>query len=161
MEGIPYIVSIVDFLTVLSSSLVGGLAYQFAAGHNVPSYLPYCAAGCLAGAIYVVRMSGRRFYRFPDIVAQRVEIGAILSCWSATVMLLAFAALIFKVGADYSRGSFLAFAGFGLLALVALRKGAKLSVASAISRRAIRQRRIAVLGVPCEMQGREDLLTYF
>lgn len=161
IDAIPYIWSTIDFVTVLLSSVIGGLAYQFAAGNLVPSYLPYCAVGSLAGVIYALRMSGRGFYRFPNGGAGRVEIGEILSCWCTTMLLLAFAALIFKVGADYSRGSFLIFSLFGLLALVVLRKVAKLTLASAISRRAIGQRRTVMLGVVDEMQGREDLLSHF
>ncbi|WP_354229116.1 undecaprenyl-phosphate glucose phosphotransferase [Bradyrhizobium sp. F1.4.3] len=160
-EAIPYILSTVDFLTVLLSSLIGGLAYQFAVGNTVPSCLPYCAAGSLAGAIYVLRMSGRGFYRFPYGGKQRVETGKILSCWCSTLLLLAFAALIFKVGAEYSRGSFLTFCSVGLLALVALRKAAKLTLASAVSRRAIDRGRTVVLGVFDEMRGQEDLLSHF
>ncbi|WP_426424801.1 undecaprenyl-phosphate glucose phosphotransferase [Bradyrhizobium genosp. A] len=151
----------IDFSSVLLSSLMGGLAYQYAAGNTVPSYLPYYAAGALAGVIYVLRMSGRGFYKFPDGGERRVEIGEILSCWFTTVLLLAFAALVFKASAEYSRGSFLAFSSFGLLVLVALRKVAKLTLASAVSRRAIGRRRTVVLGVFDEMQGREDLLSHF
>ncbi|WP_426609755.1 undecaprenyl-phosphate glucose phosphotransferase [Bradyrhizobium sp. McL0616] len=161
IDAIPYILSTIDFVTVLLSSLIGGLAYQFAAGNSVPSLLPYYAVGSLAGIIYVLRMSGRGFYRLPNGGAGRVEIGEILACWCTTVLLLAFAALIFKVGADYSRGSFLSFSSFGLLALVVLRKVAKLTVASAISRRTIGQRRTVMLGVLDEMQGLEHLLPYF
>lgn len=151
----------IDFSSVLLSSLIGGLAYQYAAGNSVPSYLPYCAAGSLAGVIYVLRMSGRGFYKFPDNSGRRVEIGEILSCWFTTVLLLALAALIFKVGADYSRGSFLAFSSFGLLALVSLRAAVKLALASPASRRAIGRRRTVVLGVVNEMEGRDELLSYF
>lgn len=151
----------IDFSSVLLSSLIGGLAYQYAVGNSVPSYLPYCAAGSLAGVIYVLRMSGRGFYKFPDNSGQRLEIGEILSCWFTTVLLLALAALIFKVGADYSRGSFLAFSSFGLLALVSLRAAVKLALASPASRRAIGRRRTVVLGVVDEMEGRDELLSYF
>jgi undecaprenyl-phosphate galactose phosphotransferase/putative colanic acid biosynthesis UDP-glucose lipid carrier transferase len=160
-EAIPSILLTIDFASVLLSSLIGGLAYQYAAGNSVPSYAPYYATGLLAGVIYVLRMSAKGFYKFPDNGVRPIEMGEILSCWSTTVLLLAFAALIFKVGADYSRGSFLAFSSFGLLALMALRKAAKLSLASSVSRRMISQRRTVLLGAFDEMQGREDLLSRF
>lgn len=160
-EAIPYILLPIDFFSVLLSSLMGGLAYQYAVGNPVPSYIPYCATGSLAGAIYVLRMSARSFYKFPDSGGRRVEIAEISSCWFITMLLLAYAALIFKVGADYSRGSFLVFSLLGLLALLALRKVTKLTLASPVSRRAIGRRRTVMLGAFDEMHGREDLLSHF
>jgi undecaprenyl-phosphate galactose phosphotransferase/putative colanic acid biosynthesis UDP-glucose lipid carrier transferase len=158
-EAVPYILSTIDFIMVLLSSLAGGLAYHSLAGSMVPSLLPYCAAGSLAGVIYVLRMSGRGFYKFPDSAKQRLEAIDIISCWCMTVLLLAFVAQLLKVGADYSRGSFVLFCFLGLLSLMASRKTAKVALANAMSRRAVGRRHTVVLGVFEEMPLDEHLLS--
>jgi undecaprenyl-phosphate galactose phosphotransferase/putative colanic acid biosynthesis UDP-glucose lipid carrier transferase len=104
-------------------------------------------------------MSGKGFYKFPDSAKRKLETVEITSCWSMTVLLLAFLGQLLKVGADYSRGSFVLFCFLGLLSLIALRKTAKVALASAMARRAVGRRHTVVLGVLEEMPREEHLLS--
>ena len=162
-NAIPYILSTADALVILLSSIVGGIGYQLSAGYGVTSVLPYCAVGLLASFIHILRMSGSGYYDFPDSAKPRVEIGEILICWYTTGLLLAFFAFLLKVGVDYSRGAFVTFYLVAPVGLLAVRKGAKLALAAAVSRGAIGRRDIVLIGDSHEIKAMEprDLMVFF
>ena len=54
-------------------------------------------------------MNGKGHYHFPDSAKPGIEIKNITLVWCTTALLLALLAFLFKVGVDYSRGSFLTF----------------------------------------------------
>ncbi len=162
-NAVPYILSTADALVILLSSIVGGIGYQLSAGYSVPSVLPYCAVGLLASFIHILRMSGSGYYDFPDSAKPRVEIAEILVCWFTTGLLLAFFAFLLKVGVDYSRGAFVVFYFVAPVGLLAVRKGAKLALAAAVSRGVIGRRDIVLIGDAGEIAAMEprDLLVFF
>ncbi len=162
-NAVPYILSTADALVILLSSIVGGIGYQLSAGYSVPSVLPYCAVGLLASFIHILRMSGSGYYDFPDSAKPRVEIAEILVCWFTTGLLLAFFAFLLKVGVDYSRGAFVVFYFVAPVGLLAVRKGAKLVLAAAVSRGVIGRRDIVLIGDAGEIAAMEprDLLVFF
>ena len=142
--------------------MVGGIGYHLFIGNPLPDVLPYCAVGLLASFIHILRMSGSGYYDFPDCAKPRVEIGEILICWFTTGLLLAFFAFLLKVGVDYSRGAFVAFYFLAPVGLLGLRKLTKLSLAAAISRKAIGRRDIVLIGEFNEMAalGPQDLAIF-
>lgn len=162
-NAVPYILSTADALVILLSSIVGGIGYQLSAGYDMPSVLPYCAVGLLASFIHILRMSGSGYYDFPDSAKPRVEIAEILVCWFTTGLLLAFFAFLLKVGVDYSRGAFVVFYFVAPVGLLAVRKGAKLVLAAAVSRGVIGRRDIVLIGDAGEIAAMEprDLLVFF
>src|ERR1700676_914401 len=108
-DAVSYLLSAADALIILLSSLAGGIGYQLLFGYPMPSVLPHCAVGLLAGFIHVLRMNGSGYYQFPDCAKPRVEVGELLVCWFTTGLFLALLAFLLKIGADYSRGAFVAF----------------------------------------------------
>ena len=162
-SAVPYLLSTADALVILLSSIVGGIGYQLSAGYGAPDVLPYCAVGLLASFIHILRMSGSSYYDFPDAAKPRVEIGEILICWFTTGLLLAFFAFLLKVGVDYSRGAFVAFYFVAPVGLLAVRKGAKLALAAAVSRGVIGRRDTVLIGDSQEIAAMEprDLLVFF
>jgi Undecaprenyl-phosphate glucose phosphotransferase len=162
-EAIPYLLSTTDALVILLSSLAGGVGYQFLANYPIADILPYCAVGLLTSFIHILRMSGSGYYDFPDCAKPRVEIGAILVCWFTTGLLLAFFAFLFKVGVDYSRGSFAIFYFLAPVGLLGVRKLTKNMLASAVSRGAIGHHDIVLIGDFNEIASLEhqDLLAFF
>src|ERR1700733_964405 len=132
--AIPYILSTTDAFVIVSSSLIGGIGYQFAAGNPIASVLPYYAVGLLASFIHILRMSGSSYYDFPESAKPRVEIAEILVCWFTTGLLLAFFAFLLKIGVDYSRGAFVVFFFVAPVGLLGVRKITKTALAAAVSR---------------------------
>jgi Undecaprenyl-phosphate glucose phosphotransferase len=161
--AIPYILSTTDAFVIVSSSLIGGIGYQFAAGNPIASVLPYYAVGLLASFIHILRMSGSSYYDFPESAKPRVEIAEILVCWFTTGLLLAFFAFLLKIGVEYSRGVFVTFYFLAPIGLLGVRKITKVSLAVAVARKAIGRRDIVLLGDFHEMAALEpqDLLAFF
>jgi Undecaprenyl-phosphate glucose phosphotransferase len=161
--AVPYVLSTMDAFVIVSSSLLGGIGYQFVAGNPIASVLPYCAVGLLASFIHILRMSGSGYYDFPESAKPRVEIGEILVCWFTTGLLLAFFAFLLKIGVEYSRGSFVTFYFLAPVGLLGVRKLAKVFLAVAVARKAIGRRDIVLVGDFHEMAALEpqDLLAFF
>ena len=160
---IPYILAVADGIAILMSSLVGGVGYNFLAGNFFPEVTPYFAVGVLAAIIYFLQMNRKGYYAFPDCAKPGVEINDILVCWFMTGLLLALFAFLFKVGVDYSRGSFLTFCFVAPTGLLTLRKTAKLALTEAVARGAIGRRDAVLVGDFDEISslGPQDLLAFF
>jgi undecaprenyl-phosphate galactose phosphotransferase/putative colanic acid biosynthesis UDP-glucose lipid carrier transferase len=162
-DTIPYLLSIADGLSILLSSLVGGIGYQLSLGYPAGSALPYLAVGVLASFIHILRMGSNGYYAFPDSAKPRVETGDILFSWSTTALLLALLAFLLKIGGDYSRGSFVLFCFLAPIGLLGVRKLTKIALVAAVSRKAIGRRHTVLIGEFDEMNAleRQDLLTLF
>jgi undecaprenyl-phosphate galactose phosphotransferase/putative colanic acid biosynthesis UDP-glucose lipid carrier transferase len=160
---IPYILTIADGVIILLSSLAGGIGYQLLAGNEIPSIGSYLAVGLLASLIHILQMSGKGYYDFPDSAKPGVELNGILFCWCATGLLLALLAFLFKIGVDYSRGSFLTFCFVAPFGLLGIRKVTKIALAEALSRGAIGRRDAVLVGDFDEISSLEpqDLLSLF
>jgi undecaprenyl-phosphate glucose phosphotransferase len=162
-DAIPYILSITDAAVVLFSSLAGGLGYRLLAGGPVPTVLPFCAVGLIAGLIYILRMKGHGYYDFPDSAKPGVEVAQIAVCWCTTGLLLAFIAFLLKVSVDFSRGAFVAFYFLTPIGLLGARKATKTILAEAITRGGIGRRDSVLVGDFDEMAALEpkDMLVFF
>src|SRR5579871_2666388 len=160
---IPYILATADGMAILLSGLLGGLGYNFLAGNAIPNIAPYFAVGLLASIIHIFQMKGKGYYVFPDSAKPGVEIDEILVSWCTTALLLALFAFLFKVGVDYSRGSFLTFCLVAPVGLLGIRKTAKLALTEAVASGAIGRRDAVLVGDVDEISSLEprDLLAFF
>src|SRR5579872_1016905 len=161
--AIPYILAAADGLTVLLSGLVAGFGYNFFAANSLPNFGPYFAVGLLATIIHILQMKGKGYYVFPDSAKPGVEIDEILVSWCTTALLLALLAFLFKVGVDYSRGSFLTFCLVAPAGLLAIRKITKIAVVEAVLSGAIGRRDAVLVGDVDEISslGPRDLMALF
>jgi Undecaprenyl-phosphate glucose phosphotransferase len=162
-RAIPYVLQMADGVVILLASLAGGLGYHLLVGDQIPSLGSYGAIGLLASVIYALQMNGRGYYHFPDNARPGIEIQDIILCWCTTGLLLALLAFLFKVGVDYSRGSFLTFCFIAPLGLLGVRKFTKITLAEAISQGAIGRRDAVLVGDFAEISSLEprDLLAFF
>ncbi|EAQ33530.1 probable glycosyl transferase [Nitrobacter sp. Nb-311A] len=159
---IPYLLASIDAFVILMTSIAGGIGYQSLVGNPLPSIFPYCAVGLLASFVYILRMSGRGHYDFPESVKPHVEIGAILTCWFTTGLLLAFFAFLLKIGVVYSRGAFGVFYFLVPLGLVGVRKLSKSLLTDAVARGTIGRRDVVLIGDIDELGALEprDMLAF-
>src|SRR5579872_2215678 len=153
--SIPYILAAADGLAILLSALLGGLGYNFLAGNSLPNVGPYFAVGLLASIIHILQMKGKGYYVFPDSAKPGVEIDEILVSWCTTALLLALLAFLFKVGVDYSRGSFLTFCLVAPAGLLAIRKMTKIALVEAVLRGSIGRRDAVLVGDFDEIRSEE------
>jgi undecaprenyl-phosphate galactose phosphotransferase/putative colanic acid biosynthesis UDP-glucose lipid carrier transferase len=162
-EAVPYLLSTVDALVILFSSLFGGFIYHWASGTPIPDLSAYFALGLIASFIHIVRLGGRGYYDFESAARPTVEIVEVLISWFTTGLMLAFFAFLLKIGESFSRGSFLAFLASAPVGLLAVRKTAKFLIARAADRGAIGRRNMVLLGDPLELDSLEprDLLAFF
>ena len=160
---IPYILATADGMAILLSGLLGGLGYNFLAGNAIPNIAPYFAVGLLASIIHIFQMKGKGYYVFPDSAKPGVEIDEILVSWCTTALLLALFAFLFKVGVDYSRGSFLTFCLVAPVGLLGIRKVTKIALVEAVLRGAIGRRDAVLVGDFDEISslGPKDLMALF
>ena len=162
-NAVPYVLSLADGMAIILSSLAGGIGYHLLVGELLPQLAPYFAVGFLASVIHVLQMNGKGYYSFPDCAKPGVEINDLLVRWGTTGLLLALLAFLFKVGVDYSRGAFLIFCFAAPIALLGIRKFAKIALAEAVSRGAIGRRDAVLVGDFEEISslGSQDLLAFF
>src|ERR1700733_7378213 len=162
-DAIPFLLSALDGVVILLSSLLGGIGYQVLAGDPISSIPPYLSVGLLASVIYIVRMNGSGLYAFPGCAKPQVEGSEILVCWCTTALMLALFAFLLKVGVDYSRGSFVIFSFLVPVGLVGARKVAKVALAEAVSRGSVGRRNAVLLGAIDQISSFEpqDLLALF
>jgi Undecaprenyl-phosphate glucose phosphotransferase len=162
-DAVPYLLSMADGVVILLSSLAGGICYHVLAGDPIPSISPYFAVGFLASLIHILRMRTKGYYDFPDCTKPRVELSEIIVSWVTTALLLALFAFLFKVGVDYSRGSFIIFSLLAPIGLLGMRKFTKFALPNAVSRGAIGRRDTVLVGDFSEIAALEpqDLLAFF
>jgi undecaprenyl-phosphate galactose phosphotransferase/putative colanic acid biosynthesis UDP-glucose lipid carrier transferase len=151
LEFIFCLLLAVDAFVILLSCLVSGVGYHLWMGVHVAEILPLCALGSLASLIYTFRMNASGYYEIQEGAKPRLEVREILVCWFTTGLLLALIAFLLKVGATYSRGTFVVFYLLTPIALLGARKVAKIALARAVDRGAIGGRDIVLIGDGNEM----------
>ena len=162
-EAVPYLLSTMDALVILLTSLFGGFVYHWASEVPIPDLYPYFALGLIASFTHVIKLGGRGYYDFENAAKPNVEFVEILISWFTTGLLLAFFAFLFKVGKSFSRGSFLVFLAIAPVGLLANRKISKSFIKRAVVRGAIGRRNSVLLGDRTELDSLEprDLLAFF
>jgi Undecaprenyl-phosphate glucose phosphotransferase len=159
-KAIPFILSTIDTLTILLSSVIAGIGYQSFVGNPLPDLASQIAVGLLASLFYTLRMSRSSFYDFPGNATPGVETREILTFWFTTGLLLALIAFLLKIGGIYSRGSLVIAYFLAPMGLLGVRKFTKIALAEALSRGMIGRRDAVLIGEPDEMAALrpEDLL---
>jgi Undecaprenyl-phosphate glucose phosphotransferase len=160
-ESIFYFLLALDTFIIPLSCLVSEAGYHLSLGAQIPDILPLCAIGSLASFVYTLRMKGSGYYEFSEAAKPRLEVREILACWFTTGLLLALIAFLLKVSATYSRGGFVVFYLLSPIALLGVRKLAKIALAQAVARGAVGARDIVMIGDVNEMAAlkRDELLT--
>jgi Undecaprenyl-phosphate glucose phosphotransferase len=162
-EALPYLLSTVDALIILTISLLGSFSYHWIIDSPIPELTSYVALGLIASFIYVLRLGGHGYYDFERAAKPGVEITEVLICWFSTTLLLAFFAFLFKIGIEFSRGAFLTFAVVAPAGLLISRKVEKYWLQIAVARGAIGRRDTVLVGDRGEIAALEgrDLLALF
>jgi Undecaprenyl-phosphate glucose phosphotransferase len=145
-QTVPYVLSAVDALIILLCSVAGGIVYQTMTGIPSVGVEPHLAVGLLASMFYVLRMNRAGLYDFAETAASGLEVREILIYWFTTGLLLALVAFLLKVGGTFSRATFVIFYFITPVALLGVRKLAKVVLAEAVSTGLIGRRDTVLIG---------------
>lgn len=142
-------------MLILAASLVGGSGYQLAVNSSFGNVSALFGAGLIGALLYVLIAQSIGFYSLSSLFARRSDLRRVVVVWSIVGLLLSLLAFLFKVGADFSRGSILCFSLLALVLLSLWRVNAKWIVANASTRGKMRGRRAVVLGQADELSALE------
>src|SRR5271155_1421048 len=101
-EAIPYLLSTIDALIILFAALLGCFAYHLISGTPIPDLSAYFALGLFASFIHIARLSAQGYFEFETAAKPSLEIAEVSVAWLGTGLLLAFFALLFKIGGTFS-----------------------------------------------------------
>jgi undecaprenyl-phosphate galactose phosphotransferase/putative colanic acid biosynthesis UDP-glucose lipid carrier transferase len=168
-EAVASVLPLLDILIILAASVVSALAYQY-----VTSEAPYTliapadltsalGVGMLAGCIYALWMHSVSHYDIRLCLQARLASGQILRAWAFTALMLAMVAFFLKVGASYSRATFLVFLLTAPMGLVAWRALTKPLLRTWIKNGVIGRRQVVLIGDNDELDSLDpaQFLNYF
>jgi undecaprenyl-phosphate galactose phosphotransferase/putative colanic acid biosynthesis UDP-glucose lipid carrier transferase len=160
---VRHLLAFFDAMLIVLSSVVGGVLYQFAAGSELKSIEPLLAAGFASALLYFLIGQASGYYDLRAAYSKRKSAVRIVMLWSLVGLLLALLAFLFKIGADFSRGSVVCFAGLALTSLLLSRPFSKKLVVSLVADGQVRGRRAILLGARDELAvlAREEILERF
>jgi Undecaprenyl-phosphate glucose phosphotransferase len=152
-EGVASLLPLIDILIIMAASVIGGLGYQslvsetpydlFAAPADFTSYL---GLGMLAGSIYAFRMHSTGYYDVRLCLQARLETGQVLRAWAISALILAMLAFLFKLGASFSRGSFVGFLLLAIAGLIAWRALTKVLLRRWVETGVVGRRKVVLIG---------------
>ena len=169
-EGVASLLPLIDILIIMAASVIGGLGYQslvsetpydvFATPADLTSYM---GLGMLAGSIYAFRMHSTGYYDVRLCLQARLESGQILRAWAISALILAMLAFLFKLGASFSRGSFVGFLLVAIAALIAWRALTKVLLRRWVETGVVGRRKVVLIGERDELASldREQLTNLF
>jgi Undecaprenyl-phosphate glucose phosphotransferase len=143
-------VALADAILIVLSSTIGDLAYHNFWYGSFPDLAISFGVGIVACLIYVLVGRSSGLYTLPSLLAQR-RFSRIVFGWAVVFLFLLLVLFLLKMGAAFSRGSFIAFAASSLLFLLAFRSFASLGIRDAMARGLILGRRAVVVGEPDEL----------
>lgn len=146
-----YVAVAIDALLILAASLIGGAGYQLAVNSSFGNVSALIGAGFIGALLYVLIAHSIGFYSLSSLLARASDLRRVVAVWSIVGLLLSLLAFLFKVGADFSRGSIICFSLLALVLLLLWRVNATWIVASASASGKMRGRRVVLLGQADEL----------
>ena len=112
-----------DALLILLMGVLSSVAYQYAYYYdsffgNPGDVLQSAGLAAVVAALFVPLIKSGGLYTPSELLNLKSQIGQILVRWVGVLVFLAAAAFTMKAGANFSRGSTILFAVFGLIALI-------------------------------------------
>ncbi|RTL50702.1 MAG: undecaprenyl-phosphate glucose phosphotransferase [Bradyrhizobiaceae bacterium] len=146
ISSLRYVSAAIDAGLIVAASLIGGAGYQLAVNASFGNLSALLGAGLIGSLLYVLIAHSIGFYSSPSLLSRKNDLRQVVAVWSLVSLLLAFLAFLFKVGADFSRGSLLCFAGLALLLVSVSRISVKKMITAAAADQKMRGRRAILLG---------------
>ncbi len=157
-QAIAPIAMIVDAITIVLMGVLGNVAYQYLYSYDSIGGRPgeiIQAAGLAAvvAALFVSFGKIRNLYDPAELLNLKSQIQKISFKWLAVLLFLAAAAFAMKAGGNFSRGSTILFAGFGIAALIGERVLWRVVLADGLSVRRFSGRRVVLIAEQKAVKG--------
>ncbi|MDQ8732555.1 undecaprenyl-phosphate glucose phosphotransferase [Bradyrhizobium sp. LHD-71] len=136
---------------IVSASVLGGGAYQLLANDTLGQANQFLAAGVLAAVLFGFSAKTLGLYQLANILSPARSRRLVIGNWVLVLLLLTLMAFLFKVGAQYSRGSIVCFSVLALILLLAGRAALRAFIVFAMAQQWIEGRRVVVIGAREEL----------
>jgi len=152
-----------DATAIVTASLVGASFYQVLISGTPWNLNLHLGAGFTAAVLYLMVGRSSGFYQVTDIFSQRRVTSRILWQWLLTSLLLTLLAFLLRIGAEFSRGSIICFAGLALALLLVSPRLMKAALSLALRQGRVEGRRVVLVGLRDELAAvsEDDLLRRF
>jgi undecaprenyl-phosphate galactose phosphotransferase/putative colanic acid biosynthesis UDP-glucose lipid carrier transferase len=145
------LLALTDGALIVSTSVIGGAAYQVFVHNPVGDFAPYVAQGLIASVAYALAAHRSELYRLQSMMQRRRDYPWVAAGWVWAILIVSVVLFLLKRGADVSRGSLISFAILGGLTLVLWRAVFKGWLARAVKSGTVHGRRVIMLGTDEEL----------
>jgi Undecaprenyl-phosphate glucose phosphotransferase len=144
---------VVDTLLIVLASVLSSIAYHYVYYYDGVLGRPgetmqAAGLGAVVAALFVSVAKGRDLYEPAELLNLKSQIQKTSLYWLGVLLFLAAAAFTMKAGGNFSRGSTLLFAGFGIAALIGERVLWRVALADGLAVRRFSGRRIVLIAEP-------------
>lgn len=110
-----------DVAAIFLSSVLAGVLYQFNTTGTPGDVVQYVGSAAIVSALFISLMIGRNFYNPTELLDVKAQFRSVALIWAGLFLFFAGVVFALKIGQEFSRGTVLLFAAFGLVTLLAIR----------------------------------------
>lgn len=134
-----------DALTILSMSVLSGVAYHFETVGRPGDLIQFGGYGAIVAALFITLFKSRDLYALPELLNLKSQIFKVTIKWFGIFLFLTAIAFALKIGDHFSRGATLAFALCGLASLIGTRIAWRIFLADGLAVRRFSGRKIVLI----------------
>ena len=108
----------VDALVIFAASIVSGVTYHLEFVYGPGNLEQYIGSAAVVAALFIALAKSRNLYDLGQLLNFKLQVRSIAIKWSIVFLFLTAVAFAMKMGESFSRGTTIAFAGSGLVALI-------------------------------------------
>jgi putative colanic acid biosysnthesis UDP-glucose lipid carrier transferase len=120
-DSIELLSVVADFATIVLASVFSDILYHLQESGTRGDIGKSFGSAVLVSALFISLMKIRGMYKPAELRLLRSQIHAVCVAWISVFLLLAGTVFALKIGSEFSRGTSMLFAMFGLVALIAHR----------------------------------------
>jgi Undecaprenyl-phosphate glucose phosphotransferase len=150
-QALSPIAAAVDAVLLIAASVMGTVSYQFFLTGQPTPLGGSIGPGLMAAAVFILLARSQGLYRLQVLVTPVPHLPRYMVVVAVSLLALICVFFLLKVGADYSRGAMILFAGIALALAPAGRILVGVASREGIRRGAVRGRRAVTLGDAAEM----------
>lgn len=134
-----------DALIIITTSVVGGIAYHLYSFNVLGDVMQFAALATIVAALFVLLAKNSDLYKISVLANLKVQIQPIVFIWAVIFLFLSAAVFLMKLGDSFSRGATIIFAVAGLAGLITTRAVWSTILANDALVRKFSGRRVALL----------------
>lgn len=144
-QTISLFASWLDALLIVTTSVLGGIAYNLATFDAPGDIVRFSGSGIIVAVLFTGAGRIRDIYTLRELLNLKEQIVQVSTIWLSLFLFITGLAFAMKLGADFSRGATLVFAASGLAALLGARVGWRVFIAKGLTIHNFAGRKVALL----------------